>query len=57
MRTNGIDECFYCSRPIEAGDCDKVDHDCSQCEYHKCEYCVYCKECDNSETHKKTKAN
>lgn len=36
-----IKDCFLCTRPIINGDCDKSGHDCSKCEYFKCEYCNY----------------
>lgn len=39
MKMNMIRECFMCNRPISAGDCDKVNHDCSKCEYYCCECC------------------
>lgn len=42
---DGIGKCFICTRPIANGDCDKVNHDCSKCEYHKCKYCTYKDSC------------
>ena len=55
MRTSTIKDCFMCNRPISAGDCDKVNHDCSKCEYYCCECCSNKTECKDVEVKNEVK--